>query len=75
MKGCSVSNHLPAVWVFFLGIEEEKVWWSSGLVATRSARPEFVSRPGTSPQSGLRGGRSLCEYCTVYKYSKIIKLV
>ena len=24
----------------------------------------FESRPGASPQSGLRGGRSLCEYCT-----------
>ena len=42
-----------------------EVW---GLVvsvpATRSARPRFESRPGTSPQSGLRGGRSLCECCT-----------
>ena len=25
--------------------------------ATRSARPKFESRPGASPQSGLRGGR------------------
>ena len=32
--------------------------------ATGSARPGFESRPGASPQSGLRGGRSLCEYCT-----------
>ena len=37
--------------------------------ATRSARPGFNSRPGTSPQGGLRGGRSLCEYCT-NKYNK-----
>ena len=32
--------------------------------ATRSTRPGFKSRPGASPQSGLRGGKSLCEYCT-----------
>ena len=32
--------------------------------ATRSARPGFESRPGASLQSGLRGGRSLCENCT-----------
>ena len=31
--------------------------------ATRSARPGFESRPVASPQSGLRGGRSLCQYC------------
>ena len=40
----------------------------SGLVvsvpATRSACPRLESRPGASPQSGLRGGRLLCEYCT-----------
>ena len=38
--------------------------------ATRSARPGFESRPEASPQSGLRGGRSLCEYCA----NKLIKL-
>ena len=38
--------------------------------ATRSARPRFGSLPGASPQSGLRGGRSLSEYCT----NKLIKL-
>ena len=38
--------------------------------ATRSTRPRFESRPGASPQSGVRGGRSLCEYCT----NKLIKL-
>ena len=32
--------------------------------ATRSDRPGSESRPGASPQSGLRGGRLLCEYCT-----------
>ena len=32
--------------------------------AIRSARPGIESRPGSLPQSGLRGGRSLCEYCT-----------
>ena len=32
--------------------------------ATRSIRPRFESRPGVSPQSGLRCGRSPCEYCT-----------
>ena len=30
----------------------------------------FESRPGASPQSNLRGGRLLCEYCT----NKLIKL-
>ena len=30
----------------------------------------FESRPGASPQGGLRGGRSLCEYCT----NKLTKL-
>ena len=34
--------------------------------ATRSAQPGFESWPGLS---GLRGGRSLCEYCT----NKLIK--
>ena len=33
--------------------------------ATRSARTGFESSPGASPQSGLRGGRSLCEYCII----------
>ena len=35
--------------------------------ATRSAHPGFESRPGGPHHrvvSGLRGGRSLCEYCT-----------
>ena len=32
--------------------------------ATRSARPGFKSWPGASPQGDLRGGRSLCAYCT-----------
>ena len=40
------------------------------VLATRSARPGLESRPGASPQSGVRGGRSLCEYCT----NKLIKL-
>ena len=31
---------------------------------TRSARPGFESQPRASPQSVLRGGRSLCKYCT-----------
>ena len=48
-------------------------WRCGGLVVsvftTRSARPGFESRPGASPQSGLRGGRTLCEYCT----NKIVK--
>ena len=30
----------------------------------------FESRPRASPQRGLRGGRSLCEYCT----NKLTKL-
>ena len=38
--------------------------------ATRSARPGFESWPGASSQSGLKGGRSLCEYYT----NKLIKL-
>ena len=38
--------------------------------ATRSARPGFESRPGASLQSGQRGGRSLCGYCT----NELIKL-
>ena len=34
--------------------------------ATRFARPLGSNLdPGPSPQGGLRGGRSLCEYCTV----------
>ena len=33
--------------------------------ATRSARPGFESRPRASLQSGLRGGRSLCEYIQI----------
>ena len=32
--------------------------------ATRSTHPGFESWPGASPQSGQRGGRSLCEYST-----------
>ena len=47
-----------------------------GLVASvpacRSAHPGFESRPGASPPSGLRGGRSLCEYCT--SKNKLVKL-
>ena len=38
--------------------------------ATRSARPGFESRPVASPQSGLRGGRLLFEYCT----NKLLKV-
>ena len=34
------------------------------VTVSRSARPGFESRPGSSPLSGLRGGKSLCEYCT-----------
>ena len=53
---------------------ESEFWKCGGLVisvpATRSARPGLESRPGASPQSGVRGGRSLCEYCT----NKLIKL-
>ena len=37
--------------------------------ATRSSRPGLVSRPGASPQRGLRDGRSFYEYCTI----KLIK--
>ena len=34
------------------------------VAATRFTHPGFDSRPGDSPQDGLSGGRSHCEYCT-----------
>ena len=38
-----------------------EVWWSSGQSpCLQIARPGFDSRPGASPQCGLRGGRSHC---------------
>ena len=53
------------VWIFLYEIQYVRC---GGLVvsvpATRSDRPGSESRPGASPQSGLRGGRLLCEYCT-----------
>ena len=38
-----------------------------GLVVSVPANPWFEYRSWVSPQGGLRGGRSLCEYyCTMY---------
>ena len=47
------------------------MWYSLvvSIPANRSAHPGFDSRPGASPQGGLRGGRSYCVYCT----NKLIK--
>ena len=45
------------------------VGWYGGLVVSVT-RSGFESRSGASPQGGLKGGRSLCAYCTNKVYKK-----
>ena len=43
------------------------------VVSVPATRPRFESRPGASPQSGLRGGRSHCN--TVHTVNKKLKYI